>query len=366
MPRIGEITIYRRHNEDCPDRDDRYAPRCGCALWFQYQFDGKQRQHSSRARTFTEAQRNATELRNKLEAGEPLEDNTGITVERATDEWLKVREQDGRNDDKPRAMVNRLREFCKNEVIVLLRHITTPKAMAFRLTLPYRTGDSSSLKVHWSVIGGFFSWAVGMGYIDKSPIPSARQNKQFKITFKKPEVQVPSAKDIKKALAAATGVVKLMMLVQRWSGCAMIDAINLRRNELPGNLIRRNRTKTGERYRIRIPQDVADALNELPNKTEYFFQGDGMSESWWKKQYTKTFRAAKVKMSSHLFRHYRITELLSNGARVEDVAAMVGTSPAEIRKTYHHWVKEYEDRLDEAQAKEFAKHGLDENGKKKD
>ena len=71
-------------------------------------------------------------------------------------------------------------------------------------------------------------------------------------------------------------------------------------------------------------------------------------------------------MSSHLFRHYRITELLSNGARVEDVAAMVGTSPAEIHKTYHHWVKEYEDRLDEAQAKEFAKHGLDENGKKKD
>ena len=31
------------------------------------------------------------------------------------------------------AMVNRLREFCKNKVIVLLRHITTPKAMAFRL-----------------------------------------------------------------------------------------------------------------------------------------------------------------------------------------------------------------------------------------
>ena len=62
MPRTSEITIYRRHNEDCPDRDDRYAPRCGCALWFQYQFDGKQRQHGSRARTFTEAQRNATEL----------------------------------------------------------------------------------------------------------------------------------------------------------------------------------------------------------------------------------------------------------------------------------------------------------------
>ena len=34
---------------------------------------------------------------------------------------------------------------------------------------------------------------------------------------------------------------------------------------------------------------------------------------------------------------------------LNDVADMVGTSSKEIRKTYRHWIKEAEDRLDEVQ-----------------
>lgn len=32
---------------------------------------------------------------------------------------------------------------------------------------------------------------------------------------------------------------------------------------------------------------------------------------------------------------------------------------------YHHWIKEYEDRLDEVQRQAWLKQGLDENGDKK-
>lgn len=28
-----EIAIYRRHSADCPQKADRYAPRCGCPLF---------------------------------------------------------------------------------------------------------------------------------------------------------------------------------------------------------------------------------------------------------------------------------------------------------------------------------------------
>lgn len=31
-----EITTYRRHSADCKHKDDRYHPRCGCPLWFQF------------------------------------------------------------------------------------------------------------------------------------------------------------------------------------------------------------------------------------------------------------------------------------------------------------------------------------------
>jgi hypothetical protein len=65
-----EITIYRRHIKRCSQKDDRYAPRCGCPLLGQFNwhqpttmFDGNKLKHgqnkwSLNARTWSEAQQN--------------------------------------------------------------------------------------------------------------------------------------------------------------------------------------------------------------------------------------------------------------------------------------------------------------------
>src|SRR5580704_3792157 len=75
-----EITIYRRHSADCPQKADRYAPRCGCSLSGQFnwpqsttKFDGKKLKHGQNkwdldACTWSEAQQNATNLKKVLEA----------------------------------------------------------------------------------------------------------------------------------------------------------------------------------------------------------------------------------------------------------------------------------------------------------
>jgi hypothetical protein len=31
-----EVKIFRRHSADCPDKADRYASRCGCPLWGEF------------------------------------------------------------------------------------------------------------------------------------------------------------------------------------------------------------------------------------------------------------------------------------------------------------------------------------------
>jgi hypothetical protein len=41
---------------------------------------------------------------------------------------------------------------------------------------------------------------------------------------------------------------------------------------------------------------------------------------------------------------------------------MVGTSPQEIRKTYRHYIKKGEERLDDVQATVWKQQGLDANG----
>lgn len=232
-----EITIYRRHTKECPQREDRYAPRCGCPLSGQFnwphattKFDRKRLKHgqnkwSLNARIWSEAQQNSTKLKRDLEGfieGEPV--RKLITVEAAVQNWLAFKSSNGDTIIKPELMGRKLVDWCKRNDVLLLSAITPDQAISFRLSLPFRTGDSSSLSVHWSVIGGFFNWAVGMGYISSNPIPDTRQHPQFRIRYEKPEVVPPTKEEVEKVLATATGRVKLLCQLMRESAMSLVDA----------------------------------------------------------------------------------------------------------------------------------------------
>jgi integrase len=52
------------------------------------------------------------------------------------------------------------------------------------------------------------------------------------------------------------------------------------------------------------------------------------------------FKAAGVQGTSHQFRHTFATDLLSNGAAVEDVARWLGHENTEtVQKHYSHWIE---------------------------
>jgi len=365
-----DIIIYRRHSADCDQTADRYAPRCGCPLWFQFNWkrastvlDGKklkrgQNKWTANTRSWSEAQTNAKKLDKGLE--DLLQGKTvrhGGTVEAAINEWQEFREKNGLTNTKPKLMGQKLIDWCEKNEILLLTAITTDRVMKFRMSLPFRTGDSSSLKVHWAVINGFFNWAQGMGYIDKNPIPTSRQNPQFAIRYDKKEVKPPTKEEIEKVLTTATGQVKLLAQLMRETAMALVDAQKFDSATLEdGTLIRSNRHKTHERFRVRISSSLAKQLEALGSPA---FPGTYRE---WRERLYKVFREAGVKMTPHGFRHFRISEWLAQGVSVADVSKWVGTSEKEIRKTYEHWIKEVEDRLDEVQRQAWLAQGLDENG----
>jgi integrase len=364
--------------------------RCGCPLWFQFNWsqpdttlDGKklrrgQNKWSAETCIWSDAETKAKRLNSDLEAllqGKPVRQN--ITVKAAMDEWLEFRSTNGLDNTKADLMGRKLIEWCNSNDVVLLTAITTERVMRFRIKLPFSTGNSSSLSVHWAVIGGFFSWAVGMGYIEKTPIPNTRLHPQFRIRYKQKEVVPPTEQDIEKVLVTAMGRVGILARLMHESALALVDAQKFGMSEedakkyglskperrpilQDGTLIRGNRTKTGEAYRVRISQSLADQLQALGSPA---FPGTYVK---WREDLYKVFRHAGVKMTPHGFRHYRISKWLAAGVRVEDVADMVGTSPDEIRKTYRHWIKEAEDRLDEVQRQAWLAQGLDENGDPKE
>lgn len=378
------FTVWRRHNRDVCDSTSRYDPRCGCPLHVQFVwkgapgvFEGKkltyQNKWSLETRSWSEAQSRVKDLEKRLkDFAEGKVVPKGMTVESALQEWYEFRDQNGLDNTKAKQMGGKLVEWCEKNNILLLTAFTTDKAIKWRLTLPHRSGDSSSLSVHWSVISGFFSWAAGMGYIDKTPIPNTKTNPQFRIRYDKAEVKPPTKKQVEKILATATGQVRPLCQLMRETAMALVDAMKYamsqedaekyglskpeRRPVVLGEVIRGKRTKTNERYRVRISESLAKRLEALG---EPAFPG---TYTQWRERVNKVIRDAGVKTTPHGFRHYKITEWLSAGVYVDDVADMVGTSSNEIRKTYRHWIKEAEDRLDEVQREAWLKMGLDENG----
>jgi integrase len=167
----------------------------------------------------------------------------------------------------------------------------------------------------------------------------------------------PTKKQIQKVLASATGHVKLLCQLMRESAMALVDAQKFDPAKLEdGTLIRSKRIKTHERFRVRISQSLAVQLETLGCPA---FPGTYRE---WRERLYKVFRKAGVKMTPHGFRHFRISEWLAQGVSVADVSKWVGTSEKEIRKTYEHWIKEAEDRLDEVQRQAWLAQGLDENG----
>jgi integrase len=379
-----DFTVFRRHNRDVCKSKNRYDARCGCPLHVQFLWKGipgiiegrklaYQNKWSLETRTWSETQSKVKKLEKRLtDFSEGKVVVKGKTVEGTVKEWLAFRERHGKGNVKAELMGRKLVRWCEEENISLLSGFTTDRAVSFQVSLPFRTGNSDSLKIHWSVIGGFFSWAVGMGYIDRSPIPDTRMHPQFKIVTKKAEVKPPTAEQVEKILAAASGQTRLLCQLMRESAMALVDAVKFgmgqedaehygmskpeRRPEMQDGVIRGQRTKTNERYRVRISDSLA---KQLAVGTP--FHGTLVQ---WRERVNKVIAATGIKTTPHGFRHYRISEWLSAGVHVDDVADMVGTSSKEIRKTYRHWIKEAEDRLDDVQRQAWLRMGLDENGDK--
>jgi hypothetical protein len=154
----GGIRVYSRHSAGC-NRNSAHL-KCDCPKWLQYQIAGKQVRESAGTRSFAQAlivaEKKAKELFGEVAPIVPAK----VTVEQAVHAWLAFRAQEGMNSEKAKLMSGRLLAFCKEHELAFLGSITGAYLTALRATLPYKTTTSSSLKIHWSVLGGFFTWCV--------------------------------------------------------------------------------------------------------------------------------------------------------------------------------------------------------------
>jgi integrase/recombinase XerD len=377
---VGEtsVTLYARHKKTCPEKADNSGTvNCKCIRWMQHK-DGKRQ--STGQWVWTKAEEEARRLIAQREGVVASPPKVGTySIERAIDEWVAERDSEGLHNAKAIHIGKKLLAWCRESGIENLGQIQKQALRVWRTEKwKYRTGDSCSLKCHWSVLSSFFNWCVDGDLLEANPCPrwKGRIKQRRVVPLTPAQIDATEAAVEKMQAHGWTDERRLKMrtLIQlmRWSGMAIRDAVCLPRADVWGQLIKSERHKTGKRFSVPLPEWLVNLLVALPNDDPgYFFWfrcTDGRNQkensivalygNWFK----QVFEAAGIRGHSHQLRHSFATHHLARGVRVERVAEWMGDSPAEVRRTYEHWVDERTEMSEQAMRESWAAMGLDSVG----
>ncbi len=153
---------------------------------------------------------------------------------------------------------------------------------------------------------------------------------------------------------------RALVLLMRWSGLAIKDAVMLERNRLNDNgFIFLRRAKTGVPVFVPLPPILAFRLRSLPSSDQryFFWSGNGDPRSavkGYQRSFWKLFRLADIKnpdgtrkrCHSHMFRDTFAVELLLAGISIDQVSVLLGHRSVKMtEKHYLPWVKARQELL---------------------
>ncbi len=356
---MENVTVYRRHSVGCKFESDRYSRRCNCRCWLQYQENGRQVKVSAKTRSWTKADA----LRKKLEAGEQPE-VVVATVKEAIDLWLPVVERHSKSLVKPRRMMNLLLEFCAKKGVTRLNQLTPDLLEEWRQSWTFNFKNSSSAAIHDCYPRRFFRWCEAQ---DKLPRDPYKRLERFRKAD--PQTLPLTPNEMQRLLDAVNECefsselkyrVRTLILLQRWSGLSIIDALTLSRIALhANNCLTLRRTKTGEEVITALPAYVADSLRMMSNDHAgyFFWNGTKLATSLvveYSNYLRDVFDRAGISRDrtnggmtlSHRFRDTFAVEFLQTGGSFDDLASLLGHSNiVTTQKHYGPWSKARQERL---------------------
>jgi integrase len=318
------------------------------------------------------ATKQARNIEAKYEAeltGKPAPPTRGITIEQAVRIYLVDRE----SQHLKRSTLSKLETIFQKQMVTwfhdlnirFLREIDLPQLIGWRGS--WSDGPLASRKKQERV-KGFFWFCYRNRWIAENP---AIGLSKIKVTAK--PVDVLTREEFDKLVAATheygrkeseRARIRALLLLMRWSGLAIRDAVTLERSRLSADdRLLLYRTKTGVPVSCPIPPHVAEGLRTVPdglrpNPAYFFWSGNGDAKSAvadWQRAFRKLFALADLKnpdgtkrrVYPHVFRHTFATQCLASGVPLEDVAMMLGhSSTRTTEKHYSHWIKARADRLE--------------------
>jgi site-specific recombinase XerD len=391
-----ELYAYRRHLERCPffGRGGRGArhDKCKCPFHVDGKHHGERVRRSLKTRSLQTADRNLSELVRELDL-ERLQRNadsatadvtpTERTLALAVERFLVLKgtiQADGSyRGDVERSTFRKystsltfLCRFCEKCTIYLLVDVDVDVLEDFRRT---RRIGSVTWKVERQTLVTFFSHCVRRKWISSNPakeLPVVRCIKPNEIV---PYTLTDEGKILMGCELIGGGKynrsgaryeqirARAMVLLLHSTALRISDVATFRRDAVSWDAaaetwrIRVRTQKSGEPVYLPIPHALKLSLDAVPlprNAPQdcpyYFWNGItsrravvGIAE----RTLAAVFKKSGVKDAhAHRFRHTLATRLLEQGATFEQVADILGNSPAVVRKHYGKWAKGRQDNID--------------------
>jgi integrase len=342
------LDIYKRHSKECPHREDRHHRRCDCVYWINGTLEGTFRRESLKTRSFERA----TALVREIEDGK---NTRRTTVKEATTSFLDDAKARGLRESslyKYDLLFRRLKAYAESEG---LRHISDLDIEALRRWRATWTHKNFAAKVTTANLRAFMRFCQESGRLKVNPAKLLRSPEVTSHPvepFTDAEMEsVFKACDSYKTLKSSPLPIKAFVLLLRWSGLRITDAVTLERSRLTGDRLFLYTAKTGTPVHLPLPPDVVAALGAIPNTSKYFFwSGNGKVATRrgnFEVALRRLFKSAAVKGHAHKFRHTMATALLSKGVPVERVSILLGhSSPRTTIQHYSSWIQARQEQVE--------------------
>jgi site-specific recombinase XerD len=251
-----------------------------------------------------------------------------------------------------------LKAYCDSAGLRDLSEITLEQLDACRAVR--KLGPLTSLR-ELGYLRYFFKFCAKRKWVTDNPAADSETPRNIR----PPEVVPYEAADVAKMLAACESFgrwpyerlrARALILVLRYTGLRITDAITLERSRISNGQLLLHTQKTGGMVFLPIPAELQAALDSLPcprgtiGESRHFFWNGVMSKRATKTTAERTL-ATVFKLSgvagahAHRFRHTLATDVLIKGGTEQDVADILGISPAIVRKHYAKWSQARQKRI---------------------
>lgn len=346
------LRLYRRHRTSCGRRSERYR-RCACPIYVEGSLRGE-RIRKALDLTSWEA---ASELIRQWEVAGRVGGAEVVVppIAEAMEKFLADAAARGLKETSLKkyrnVLKNHLLRFCARKGFRELRHLTVDVLREFRAgwKLAPRTQQKTL-----DTLRAFLRFCEAADWIQKNPAAGVKPPKvEDRPTLPLSDDEVKKLLDACRKYRGDGRRLRAMVLVLRYSGLRISDAVALKRERIQGDRLFLYQQKTGTPVYVPVPDFVIRALHAPPRREYVFWSGNGELKSAiedWRRSFKSLAKLADVrKFHFHRLRDSFAVSLLERGVDIETVAVLLGHSSSAItRKHYNPWIKSRQLALESA------------------